>query len=249
MQDQVSSMSSQTHVNKIKQHQIYTAGWHQVSGCTVNNSESSLILCHFHQPSSAESNICLCPVVMRSWRTIRLCCTCPSPLKSRILKKTPSAPHPTPRSRLLLQRRRCLAATRSSGSLHLKARPKRKPAPPPSNCRGCPVTVREKDTRIKCENCRKLKAVAGEQEYFYLLRWWSRKLTITLCPLSPQRCTPCWAWKGMASPRRRQRVGLKAPKVKTKTSPSDPSPTGANGPPSPWKPWAALARELELEEE
>lgn len=69
------------------------------------------------------------------------------------------------------------------------------------------------------------------------------------CLISPQRCTPCWVWRAMESQRRRQQVGPKALKVKTKTSPSGPSPTGVIGPPSPWRPWAALSQEEQEQEQ
>lgn len=82
------------------------------------------------------------PAVMKSWRTTRPCCTCPLPLRSKTLRKTPLAPHLMHLVRPLAQRTHQPEATRSRGSLHLKeARPRRRLAPPPSNCRGCPVTV------------------------------------------------------------------------------------------------------------
>lgn len=90
------------------------------------------------------SCLCLYPAVMRSLRTIKPCCTFPSPLKLRILRKTPLGPHLMLRVRPPTQTTHRLVATRNRGSLRLtEARPRRRLALPPLNCRGCQVTVSE----------------------------------------------------------------------------------------------------------
>lgn len=93
------------------------------------------------------------PEVMRSWRTIKLCCTCPLPLKLKTQRKTHSAPLLMPQVWLEPLRMRQLVVTKSRGSLLLRwARPKKRLALPPLNSRGCQVTVSPTRSSGSCLN-------------------------------------------------------------------------------------------------